>query len=82
MQELAKSITRWMSSAFDISKKTDMFRRKEANVVKKVYEEERLLKKKLEALIHSSHHTQPNSMAVNFIFLGETIWFSCLSIKQ
>lgn len=57
-------------------------RRKEANVLKKVYEEERLLKKKLEALIHSSHHTQPNSITVNFIFLGETIWFSCLSTKQ
>lgn len=57
-------------------------RRKEANVLKKVYEEERLLKKKLEALIHSSHHTQSNSITVNFIFLGETIWFSCLSIKQ
>ena len=54
-------------------------RRKEANVLKKVYEEERLLKKKLEALIHSSHHTQPNSITVNSIFLGETIWFSWLS---
>ena len=47
-------------------------RRKEANVLMKVYEEERLLKKKLE----------PNSITVNFIYLGETIWFSCLSIKQ
>lgn len=42
----------------------------------------KVVKKKLEALIHSSHHTQPNSITVNFIFLGETIWFSCLSTKQ
>ena len=54
-------------------------RRKEANVLKKVYEEDRLLKKKMEALIHSSHHTQRNSITVNSIFLRETIWFSWLS---
>ena len=40
----------------------------------------KVVKEKLEALIHSSHHTQPNSISVNFIFLGETVWFSCLSI--
>lgn len=88
MQELAKSITRWISSqCFWYQQKkfwnhADVDRRKEENVLKKVYEEERLLKKKFEALIHFSHHTQPNSITVNFIFLGETIWFSCLSIKQ